>query len=225
MDIKERAKEIFFQHIHLYGIDGKAGIGFRQTVVKQIEAEFGVDASQSASRYNTILKEYKKANGLDKAPAAGTTVVSGAAGVEADKKTNKKDKDEDADCWSIIELVDRGTGKLTVGRFRSELKLVDAEDVFDAKVQTFPDTNWVLIKGIGPLHGAVYELGDDEEELRRHKSSTGPKLDLEFKFMVNNRKVTIKAPTRNEAKVIFSERYPDGDDTVIEDDDGAEDII
>ena len=223
MDIKDRAKEIFYQHIHLYGIDGKAGVGFRQTVVKQIEAEFGVDASQSASRYNTILKEYKKANGLDKAPAPGTTVVAGLAGVETDKKSSKKD--EDPDCWSIIELVDRGTGRLTVGRFRSELKLVDAEDVFEAKVKTFPDTNWVLIKGIGPLHGAVYELDDGEEELKRYSTKTGPKKDLEFKFMVNNRTVTIKAPTRNEAKVIFSERYPDGDDTVIEDDAGEEDII
>lgn len=152
---KERALELFKQHLPLIETIGQTE--FRRTVMQQLMAEFGISQGSASTLYNTA----KKANpveGLGREPApAGVKKLS-------ENKTKGPALVDDNDCFTVIEIEKDGL----VGRCQSFLLQGDASEKFDEKVAAISDCTWVLIRGLGPIHGESYSLDDGEVEIKRY---------------------------------------------------------
>lgn len=156
MNAKQRAVELFNQHIELARTDGRA---FRKTVMDQLMAETGCSLAAAATHYNTA----KKANpidGLGRAPAP-----AGLRKPSANKGTNI-DTIPDNDCFTVMELI--GDNGDIVGRSQSFIIQGDASETFDSKKEAWPNTNWVMIRGLGPNPGETFQLADGEVEIKRY---------------------------------------------------------
>lgn len=160
MSTKERAAELYQQHIDLAKTDGRL---FRKTVMDTLMAETGCTLSAAATHYNTAKKAHEAANGaiegLGRAPVPKGVQKPGAKKVE-----NKQELQEDDDCFSVIEIDAEGNA----GRCQSFLLQGDASEKFDDKVAAWPNTTWVLIQGLGPNSGDTFRLEPGEREIRRH---------------------------------------------------------
>ena len=56
----------------------------------------------------------------------------------------------------------------TVGRCRSHLMQGDASEDFDDRIKFNPPSAWIMIKGLGPIHGDSFKLGAGEVEIKRY---------------------------------------------------------
>jgi hypothetical protein len=159
MRAKDRAVELYAQHIALASVDGTL---FRRTVMNQLMAETGCNIGIAATHYNNA----KKANpieGLGRAPLA--------KGVR--KASNKPKTDElqpDDECFAVIELLKRGND-FVVGRCQTFLMQGDASETFDEKTEAWPTSSWVLIQGLGPSYNETYKLDPDEKEIKRFEAT------------------------------------------------------
>lgn len=154
---KQRAIELYNHYIALASTDGR---NFRKTVMDQLMAETGCTLAAAATHYNTAKKAVPVA-GLGRAPAGNSAV----------KKTNKSKGEElqdDNECFSIMELKKVSDGNYNVGRCRSFLMQGDASEAFDEKVELTPVHTWVMVKGLGPLSGTPFKLGEGESEIKRY---------------------------------------------------------
>jgi hypothetical protein len=162
MSSKERALEIFKQYLPVIATSGQTV--FRKTVINHYEREFGITHASGATLYNNA----KKANpveGLGRpAPPEGAVKAS-------NKSTGPKVVD-DSECFTVIELVSEG-GCDTVGRCQSFLMQGDASEKFDEKVVAWPQCRWVMIKGLGPIHGEQYTLDETEGEIEIKRYTPG----------------------------------------------------
>ncbi len=150
MNAKERAVELYIQHIELAKTDGRA---FRKTVMEQLMQETGCSLAAAATHYNNA----KKANpveGLGRQNALATTAK------KVDGTTAEVD---DNDCFSVLEI-----NNGAVGRCQSFIMQGDASETFDAKVMHWPQSVWVMIQGLGPVAGETYKLEPGEKEIKRH---------------------------------------------------------
>lgn len=157
-NIKERALEIYNQHIALASTDGRL---FRKTVLDQLQAETGCTLAGAATHYNNAKKASAPVEGLGRAPVSKNVRRPGA-----NKGKPEEPQDED-ECFTVIELLKHNDG-VTVGRCRSHLLQGDASEEFDDRVQWKPRNEWVMIKGIGPNHGDNFKLGSSEVEIKRY---------------------------------------------------------
>jgi len=157
MSAKERAVELYAQHIALASTDGRL---FRKTVMDELMAETGCSLAAAATHYN----DAKKANpvdGLGRAPVP--------AGVrKAVSKAKPTALQPDDECFAVIELVLEGSD-MVVGRCQTFLMQGDASETYDSKVANWPNSNWVMIQGLGPNHGDTYKLDADEKEIKRYE--------------------------------------------------------
>jgi len=160
MNAKERAVELFNQHIALAASDGRL---FRKTVMDQLKTETGCSQAASATHYNNAKK--------------GATPVAGLGREVVVKTPRKSDKVKpfepevpDNECYTVVELV-KGENNIQVGRTQSFIMQGDASEKFDSKVDTWPNCTWVLIKGLGPLHGESFKLSSGELEIKRYHSA------------------------------------------------------
>lgn len=152
MNAKERAQEIYNQHIALASTDGRL---FRKTVMDQLQAELGITLASSATFYNNA----KKAN-----PIAGLGRPEAPKGLRTPGKGKKVEElQDDNDCFAVIEILPDNT----VGRCQTFLLQGGASEVYDEKVMYASDKTWVMIQGLGPLHGEAYKLAAGEKELKR----------------------------------------------------------
>lgn len=157
MNAKERAIEIFNQHIALASTDPRL---FRKTVREQLMKETGCSEAAASTHYNNCKKTHAPIEGLGRAPVGpGVRKMGG-------KVAKVKEVVPDDECFSVIELVPGETG-ITVGRCQSFLLQGDASEKFDEKVAAWPTREWVMIQGLGPNHGDNFKLASGEKEIKR----------------------------------------------------------
>src|SRR5574344_888327 len=108
--------------------------------------------SIASAQYNNVKKRNPPVEGLGRAPGA--------------KRQPRVDKpaettDDDSECYSVIELAPHGK-TYRVGRTRAFILQGDASEIYDTACHSYPGSVWVMIKGIGPLHGESYKLSSGE---------------------------------------------------------------
>jgi hypothetical protein len=160
MNAKERALEIYNHHLALASADGR---GFRKTVMDQLMEETGCTLAAAATHYNNAKKAVP-VEGLGRAPAPKGIRKPGAS------KGKSKELVPDEECFSVLELVTAESGAVAVGRCQSFLLQGDASETYDNKVNSWPNSNWVLIQGLGPISGESYKLTEGEKEIKRHNA-------------------------------------------------------
>lgn len=157
MNAKQRAVEIYNQHIALATSDGRS---FRKTVMDQLMAETGCSLAAAATHYNNAKKQSAPIEGLGRAPTQKSARKPG-------KGKPQEQLQDDNECFSVLELVHN-----CVERCQSFLTQGDASEVYDQKMATWPGSTWVLIQGLGPLHGETYKLDAGEKEIKRYEPET-----------------------------------------------------
>lgn len=158
MSAKQRAIELYNQHIGLAATDGRL---FRKTVMETLQQELGITESAAATHYNNAKKSAPPVDGLGRAPVPKGVVKPGSKS----KKTIQLQ--DDNDCFTVIELVKSEGNTVVVGRCQSFLIQGDASECFDVKTEAWPGSVWVLIQGLGPNSGETYRLGHGEKEIKR----------------------------------------------------------
>ena len=151
MSIKTRALEIYNQHLDLANIDGKA---FRRTVMNQIQLEFNCTISSAATAYNNAKKSSPKIAGLGR---------ENKTKIQKEKKS--KTIQNDNDCYSVLELINNS---MTVGRTESFLTQDLANSKYIEQIRNYPNSNWVLIQGLGPNPDEQFYLLPGEREICRN---------------------------------------------------------
>lgn len=158
MTTRNRSQEIYNEHIALASTHGRL---FRKTVINQMMDELGVSLASASTHYNNC----KKAN-----PVEGLGRATASKGV---RKTSAKGVTEvelqpDSECFTVIELVSVD-GNTNVCRSQSHLTQGDASESFDEKIEAWPNSKWVMIKGLGPNPGDTFKLDMDEKEVKRYE--------------------------------------------------------
>jgi len=159
MNAKQRAVELYNEHIALASTDGRL---FRKTVMDTLMAETGCSLAAAATHYNNAKKGSAPIEGLGRAAAP--------AGLKKPGSTSTKPKEgelqDENDCFTVIELVPAGPNSYSVGRTQSFLLQGDASEKFDEKVNYWPLCHWVMIQGIGPNHSDSFKLDAGEKEIK-----------------------------------------------------------
>lgn len=159
MNAKERAVELYNQHIALATTDPRS---FRKTVMDQLMAETGCSLAAAATHYNNAKKAGPVIEGLGRAPVAkGVRKMGGA-------KSKKDELVDDNECFSVFELVKADDNHIVVGRYQSFLIQGDASETFDRKIESWPNSEWIMIQGLGPNSGDTFKLEPGEKEIKRY---------------------------------------------------------
>jgi hypothetical protein len=159
MNAKQRAIEIYNEHLALASADGR---NFRKTVMDQLMAETGCTLAAAATHYNNAKKNAAPIEGLGR-PAAPKGIRKPGA-----NKAGKEVLQEDNECFSVIELLKHHDTSITVGRCYAHLLQGDASEEFDERIKYKPHNAWVMIQGLGPLHGETFKLEKEEKEIKRY---------------------------------------------------------
>jgi hypothetical protein len=158
MNAKTRAIELYNEHLALASTDGR---NFRKTVMDTLMAETGCTLAAAATHYNTAKKQSAPVQGLGRAPVAKGVRKPGA------NKGKPDAVQDDDECYTVLELL-KHKDDVTVGRCRSHLMQGDASEDFDDRIKFNPPSVWIMIKGLGPIHGDTFKLGDGEVEIKRY---------------------------------------------------------
>ena len=158
MNAKERATEIYTQHLALAAANGK---GFRKTVMDQLMTETGCSLAAAATHYNNAKKLGPVVIGLGRA-AVPKTLRKMSKGKPEELEV------EELDCFTVIEVVEEGTNK-TVGRTHAYEGLGLARIKYRECISRHPGSTWVLMQGLGPIHGDGYKLETGEAELESNR--------------------------------------------------------
>ncbi len=157
MNAKERALEIYNQHLALASTDGR---NFRKTVMDQLMTETGCSLAAAATHYNNAKKAVP-VEGLGRAP-----IPKGV------RKAPGKGKDKalvpDNECFTVLELIPSDGTVFHVGRCQSFIMQGDASEKFDEKVEAWPLISWAMVQGLGPNSGESYKLDAGEKEIKRY---------------------------------------------------------
>lgn len=168
MNTKERAIEIYAQHLALASTDPRV---FRKTVREQLMSETGCTSAAASTHYNNCKKAGPVIEGLGRVPVAkGVRKMAGKTGKQADVVIQ-----DDNECFTVIELV-KTESNFTVGRCQSFLMQGDASECFDSKTEAWPSMDWIMIQGLGPNHGDNFRIGEGEQEIKRYTPITGEDL-------------------------------------------------
>jgi hypothetical protein len=149
---KQRAIEIYQQHIALASTDGRL---FRRTVLEQLEAETGCTRAAASTHYNNAKKGHAPIEGLGR-PEVPETVR------KMPKGTAKQQEVSDEECYTVLELLPVES-LVTVGRTHSFEGLGLARIKLKEMVARAPTRQWKLIQGLGPNSGDSYKLAADEK--------------------------------------------------------------
>lgn len=180
MNAKDRAIELYNQHLALAGTDGRS---FRKLVMDQLMSEMGVTLASAATHYNNAKKASAPVKGLGRPAQSPSVRRPGAKG----KEETLQDDDE---CFTVLELL-KHEDDYTVGRCRSHLMQGDASEDFDDRTKFAPRTTWLMIRGLGPSHGNVFKLSPTEVEIKRYTPAT--------EMVVAKRAVIINEPDHSDA--------------------------
>jgi hypothetical protein len=159
MSAKDKAIEIFNQHIAMAASDGTA---FRRTVMEQLKTETGCSHAAAATHYNNAKKLHGPIAGLGRAETPKGARRMG------NKPKKEADVAPDNECFSVIELV--GDDQNIVGRCQSFLYQGEAGEKYEQKVEAHPYTTWLLMQGLGPISGDTFKLQPGEIVMRKHNA-------------------------------------------------------
>lgn len=120
-------------------------VGYRREVIIKLVEQFGISVSTAAVYFNQARKALNPAA----APIKGKVPVT------------KLPKIDENDCYSVIEVLDQGKHGV-VGRTRSFMLQGDASEHYDSMLTRSPESRWVLIYGLGPIHGEHFKLSQGE---------------------------------------------------------------
>lgn len=151
MNAKQRAVEIYNQHLSLASTDGR---NFRKTVMDQLMSETGCSLAAAATHYNNAKKAAPVIEGLGRATTPKTVR-------KMPKGTNKEPEVADNECFTVLEIL----SDKTVGRTHSFEGLGLAKIKWGESLSRSPEAHWVLIQGLGPNHGDNYKLEPGEKVL------------------------------------------------------------
>lgn len=158
---KERAVELYNQHIALATTDGRL---FRKTVMDTLQTEFNCSVAAAATHYNNAKKGYEATNGaiegLGRAPTPKGVRKPGSG-----KPRKDEDLKPDNECFAVVEVLKDGT----VGRTQTFLMQGDASEKYDEKVGYRPDIHWVMMQGLGPMSGDSFKLEAGEKIIKENK--------------------------------------------------------
>ena len=154
MLIKDRAQQLWQERV---STAAENLMGFRKGIIDTLVAEFGCSVATASTQYNAVKNRNPPVPGLGRQRAAAP----------AQQRPNE-DEDEDEPCYSVLELEPSGR-HYRVARSRAFLLQGDASETYDIACQSYPNSVWVLIYGIGPLHGERYRLSSGEREIKRSK--------------------------------------------------------
>ena len=154
MLIKERAQQLWTERLAQASTDPS---GFRKGIITTLVEEYGCSIATASTQYNAVKNRNPPVPGLGRQRAA----------TPAQQRSNE-DEDEDEPCYSVLELEPSGR-HYRVARSRAFLLQGDASETYDIACQSYPNSVWVLIYGIGPLHGERYRLSSGEREIKRSK--------------------------------------------------------
>jgi len=158
---KERAIELYNQHIALAATDGR---NFRKTVMDTLMAETGCSLAAAATHYNNA-KKAAPVEGLGRAP-----VPKGIRKPGSGKAKPGNDLQPDNECFAVVEVLKDGT----VGRTQTFLMQGDASEKYDEKVGYRPDIQWVMLQGLGPMSGDNFKLEAGEKIIKQNPE---PKIE------------------------------------------------
>ena len=157
LNVQTITKNLFVEHRGLIQTDA---LLFRKRVVKALRAITGLDRTKAIREYEGILQFYSSTE---------PTFVEPILRSIAEDKVRKKNRvilQADEDCYSVIEVLDDNT----VGRCQSFLTRSEAESKYTTRCQVYPNANWVLIRGLGPISDDDYRLGEGEVELSKYSA-------------------------------------------------------
>ncbi len=174
MSAKDRAVELYNQYIALASTDGRS---FRKTVMDTLMSETGCTLAAAATHYN-FAKKQVPVEGLGRAPVSKTVRKPGAG------KGKVEDVQDDSECYTVLELL-KHKDDVTVGRCRSHLLQGDASEDFDDRIKYQPSNSWVLIKGLGPLHGETFKLSIAESEVKRYTPAVVAVVEKEEPLLID----------------------------------------
>jgi hypothetical protein len=157
MNAKERAVEIYAQHLALASTDGRS---FRKTVMDQLMSETGCSLAAAATHYNNAKKAAPTVEGLGRA-AVPKTVRKMPKGKSEDPEV------EDNECFTVLEVLIDGSSH-TVGRTHSYEGLGLAKIKLGECLTRTPTATWYLIQGLGPNHGDTFKIAAGEKVLEQH---------------------------------------------------------
>lgn len=193
MKIKDRARQLWDQNLHLASTDPRQ---FRKIIMDTLIQEYQCSIASASTQYNNIKNESPPVPGL------GRKKVNSA--IKASSTVVEPEVDDD-DCYSVIELV--GESLKSVGRTRSFILQGDASECFDSAVESYPESSWVLIQGLGPVHNEAYRLRGREREIKTY-SPTQVVHPNTYVFEGDDFTTTISAASRSAASIIFQRQYP-----------------
>ena len=199
---KEIATNIFMQHIALATTDGRR---FRSMVLDQMMKDMNCSISSAATRYNNVFKSIRISSphlveGLGRNSRPQGAVVHGQMCI-----VDPEEQDLNR-VFSVIEIVDTGHRR-TVGRTQCFIMQGDASELFDSRALNWPTSEWVLIAGMGPMHGESFKLRSYETEIRR-SVPVGTVCMQDWEWVVNDTHVVIRAENQSEARAQLEEQYP-----------------
>lgn len=201
--------EIFMQHIALAKTNGQV---FRKTVMTQIMSDIGCSNASAATRYNDVLKlmrvnEPDLVEGLGRQPRSGVHQTSDQPRATRARATDPDDDDEDCEAvFTVLEVITRG-GREWVGRTQCFIMQGDASECFDSRVSGWPGSGWVLISGMGPMHGEPFRLRYTDRLIKRHAPGVAATVS-EFQFRVAEQLVTVQAECASEARAMIELSNP-----------------
>lgn len=155
---KQRAIEIYQQHIALASTDGRL---FRRTVLEQLEAETGCSRAAASTHYNNAKKAHDPIEGLGR-PEVPKTVRKMPTGTATQKEI------PDEECYTVLELLPVES-LVTVGRTHSFEGLGLARIKLKEMIARAPSRQWKLIMGLGPNSGDAYKLAADEKIITEYE--------------------------------------------------------
>lgn len=145
------ALDIYSQHLDLAAVNGQL---FRKTVRIELMVVLGCSPAAASTIYNNCKKAIPVV-GLGRAVAQISSIK---------KHTPIVIADESDTCYTVLEV---NSGR--VCQQQSFILQGDASEQFDFKVKYWPNTTWVLIKGLGPNSAEKYKLHPPESEIKRNK--------------------------------------------------------
>ena len=161
MNAKQRAVELYNEHIALASTDGRL---FRKTIMDTLMQETGCSLAAAATHYNNAKKGAAPIEGLGRAPAPAGLKKPGTTGT----KHKEGELQDENDCFTVIELVPAGPDNYSVGRTQSFLMQGDASEKFDEKIGYWPKCHWIMQSGLGPNHGDTWKLDTGEVVIKRY---------------------------------------------------------